>query len=218
MSPPEEMLVCLNRFEAVNVPSLILFDIFKDKHPALFYTPHGVDERVFSPKKNLKKAVCGGSLVVGWAGSRQNHPGKRGLSDYIIPALQGLSGVSLKLAAREDRWRSQEEMAEFYQGIDVYLCASRTEGGPHPLLEAAASGVPLISTRVGIAPELIRNLHNGILVQRSVEEIRQAVLLLRDNPDLRINMGRNARQVVEQDWTWDIQAQKYIPFFNNVLQ
>lgn len=215
--PPEEMICFLRKFIAINVPSLILFNIFMERHPAVFYTPHGVDEKIFYPAESRAVRSQGGELVVGWTGSRDNHPGKRGLDDYIMPAIRDLSGVSLKVAAREDKWRGQDEMVKFYHDIDVYLCASRTEGGPHPVLEAASSGVPVISTRVGIAPELIENMHNGILVERSVESIRNAIILLRDNPELRKNMGMNARAVVEDHWTWDKQVRHYISFFNYAL-
>jgi glycosyltransferase involved in cell wall biosynthesis len=157
-------------------------------------------------------------LVLGWAGSKTNHPGKRGIDDYILPAIEGLDGVRLRFAAREETWRTQDQMVEFYQELDAYICGSRTEGGPHPLLEAAACGVPLISTRVGIAPELIDNYANGILVDRTVADIRRAVILFRDNPEMRVHMGKEARRTIEEEWAWDRQAHNYIPFFDCGLQ
>jgi glycosyltransferase involved in cell wall biosynthesis len=105
-------------------------------------------------------------------------------------------------------------MVRFYQNLDVLICASRTEGGPHSLLEAAACGIPLISTQVGIAPELIRGNENGFLIDRSIKAIRNAIIKLRDNRDLRIAMGKRARETVENAWNWDLQAQNYIPFFD----
>ncbi len=213
--PPSQMVIDrLNRFDAVNVPSLILYDIFRDKLPSLFLTPHGVDKTVFSPRKQRPRPSPQGRLVIGWTGSETNHPGKRGIDDYIVPALKGLAGVSLRIAAREKRWLTQDEMALFYNGLDAYICASRTEGGPHPLLEAAACGIPLVSTRVGIAPQLIKQFQNGILVDRDVDAIRDAIIFLRDNKEMRTQMGKRAREFIERDWTWDRQAKKYIPFFN----
>ena len=216
--PSREVVDCLTGFNALHVPSRILYDIFSYRHPSVFYTPHGVDEKVFYPKKRGPFPSGKGTLVLGWAGSKKNHPGKRGIDDYILPAIEGLSGVTLKFAAREELWRTQDQMVTFYQELDAYICASRTEGGPHPLLEAAACGVPLISTRVGIAPELINDYDNGILVERTVAAIRRAVVLLRDNPEMRIHMGRRARSTIEEQWTWDLQAPNYIPFFDCGLQ
>lgn len=214
LPPSPEFLEHLNRFKAIHVPSMILYDIFKDKHPAVFYTPHGVDEKTFKPRRGRRHISPPGKLVLGWAGSKTNHPGKRGLEDFLIPALQGLDGVTLQFAAREDRWRTQDEMVEFYQGLDAYICTSRAEGGPHPLLEASACGIPLISTRVGIAPQLILQHENGILIDRAVSAIREAILLLRNDTELRVRMGTRAREITESFWTWERQAPHYIPFLN----
>ena len=216
LPPTEEMINHINTFKAINVPSRILYDIFKDKHPALFYTPHGVDQHIFVPAKKPFSSSAG-ELIIGWTGSKHNHPGKRGIDELLIPALNNLKGVKLITAEREDKWRTQEEMVSFYQHLDAYICTSRTEGGPHPLLEASSCGIPIISTNVGIAPDLIENNKNGILIDRTVESIQNAATLLRDNPDLLQNMAINARKVIEQSWTWDIQAQNYVPFFEKGL-
>ena len=59
---------------------------------------------------------------------------------------------------------SRVELAQAYQAIDVCVVPARQEGGPKALLEAMASGVPLVSTRVGQAPELVEHGSNGWLV------------------------------------------------------
>jgi hypothetical protein len=217
LPPSPEFLHHLNRFDALHVPSLILHEIFAPLHPAVFHTPHGVDETVFVPRPEGRFSSASGRLVLGWAGSRTNHPGKRGLEDLLIPAVQAVPGVELRLAAREDTWRKQEEMVAFYQGLDACICTSRVEGGPHSLLEASACALPVISTRVGIAPELIRHGCNGLLIDRSIAAIQEAVTQLRDRPELRAAMGAHAREAVVQDWTWDKQALAYAPFFDYAL-
>ena len=211
LPPSGSFIDTLSRFDAVNVPSRILYDMFRYRHPAVFYTPHGVDETIFRPGN--RKASKAGSLVLGWAGSLNNHPGKRGIDDFLLPALEGLSGVELRVAARENIMRTQAEMVEFYQGLDAYVCTSRTEGGPHPLLEASACGVPLISTPVGLAPQLICDGDNGFLIERASAAIRRAVKALRDDRGFRVTMGRRARVCIEREWTWDRQAPAYIDFF-----
>ena len=218
LPPSPEFIEHLRQFAALNVPSRILHDIFKDLHPAVFQTPHGVDIRVFKPRSNGPFSSPSGEMVLGWAGSLRNHPGKRGMEDFILPALEGIKGVTFKVAAREEKWRTQQEMVEFYHGLDALICASRTEGGPHPLLEASACQVPVISTRVGIAPELIQEGENGLLIERDKNAIRDAVVRLRDNREMRLEMGKRARKIVEKDWNWDIQALHYIPFFNHGLE
>jgi glycosyltransferase involved in cell wall biosynthesis len=57
------------------------------------------------------------------------------------------------------------EMGSLYQSLDLYLVTSRQEGGPKAVLESMATGVPLVSTRVGQAVDLIEHGRNGWLAQ-----------------------------------------------------
>jgi len=52
----------------------------------------------------------------------------------------------------------------YYQALDAYVVASRQEGGPKAILEAMSSGVPIISTRVGQAMDIIKHGVNGWMV------------------------------------------------------
>ena len=55
-------------------------------------------------------------------------------------------------------------VAEAYRALDVCLVTSRDEGGPKAVLESMATGVPLVTTRVGQATDLVRHGENGYLV------------------------------------------------------
>ncbi|HEX7830870.1 MAG TPA: glycosyltransferase family 4 protein, partial [Thermoanaerobaculia bacterium] len=107
-------------------------------------------------------------------------------------------------------------MREFYQSLDVYVCASRSEGTPNPCLEAAASGVPVLTTPVGNMPEFIRDGENGLFVTRDVDDIAAKLRALRDDPELRARMGRAAR-VTAEAWDWRHQAPHYAEMFRAVL-
>ena len=78
---------------------------------------------------------------------------------YVRVALEGLG-----IPYRHVLAGSRAELARAYHALDVYLVASRQEGGPKAVLESMATGVPLVSTRVGQAPELVENGRNGWLV------------------------------------------------------
>lgn len=54
-----------------------------------------------------------------------------------------------------------EDVAGMYPALDAYVVASRQEGGPKGVFEAMASGVPVVTTRVGQAMDLIRHGENG---------------------------------------------------------
>lgn len=60
--------------------------------------------------------------------------------------------------------RTYRETTRMYHALDAYIVSSRQEGGPKAVLEAMASGVPLISTRVGQATDLVMHGANGFLV------------------------------------------------------
>jgi glycosyltransferase involved in cell wall biosynthesis len=57
------------------------------------------------------------------------------------------------------------EMAQCFHALDAYAIPSRQEGGPKALLEAMAAGVPVVSTRVGQAMDLVVHGENGWLVE-----------------------------------------------------
>ncbi|MCZ2127905.1 MAG: glycosyltransferase family 4 protein [Anaerolineales bacterium] len=58
---------------------------------------------------------------------------------------------------------SYPEIAELFQALDLYVVASRQEGGPKAILESMASGVPLVTTRVGQAMDLAQHGENAFM-------------------------------------------------------
>ncbi len=133
-------------------------------------------------------------MRVGWAGSLNNQTSAhRGVPGFIVPAVAAVDGAELCLAAREERLRDVDEMRDFYQSLHVYVCASRSEGTPNPCLEAAACGLPVVTTPVGNMPEFVRDGVNGFFVARDVDAIAATLRRLRDDPELRERMGHAAR-------------------------
>jgi len=181
----------------------------------VFYTPNGVDTSFFRPPPSAPPPPA--PMRVGWTGSLTNHtPGHRGVHQFIVPAVAAVEGAEVCLAAREDRWRNAEEMRAFHQSLHVYVCASLSEGTPNPCLEAAASGLAVLTTPVGNMPELIRDGENGLFVSRDADDIAAKLRRLRDDPELRQRMGSAARASVEA-WDWRYQAPRYAEMFEAVL-
>jgi glycosyltransferase involved in cell wall biosynthesis len=181
----------------------------------VFCTPNGVDTSFYRPRLWPRRT---GPLRVGWAGSLGNHgPEQRGFHDLIVPATRLARGVQLVTAIREECWRSQREMRQFYASLDAYVCASRSEGTPNPCLEAAASGVPIVSTPVGNMPEFLRDGSNGFLVERDPKAIARRLAELRDSRWLRIRMSAAARRTARQ-WDWRHMARHYDALFETSLR
>lgn len=75
------------------------------------------------------------------------------------------------------------DVSRFYHAVDAYLVASRQEGGPKAVLEAMASGVPLVTTRVGQATDLVRDGVNGWLVEvEDAEAMAERLATIADAP------------------------------------
>lgn len=62
------------------------------------------------------------------------------------------------------------KIGELYQALDLYIVSSRQEGGPKSVLESMASGVPIVTTRVGQAMDLVKHEENGWMVPVEDEE------------------------------------------------
>lgn len=180
------------------------------------YTPNGVDTTFFTPAPERRPRPAG-ELRVGWAGSLTNQgPEHRGVDTVIRPAVEALSGVTLHTAIREERWRDAGEMLEFYRGIDVYVCASASEGAPNPCLEAAACGVAIVTTPVGSMPELVSDGENGLFFDRSVGELAERLARLRDDPAYAERLVNRMSDDIKA-WDWSVQARRYARMFDTVL-
>jgi len=105
--------------------------------------------------------------------------------------------------------RDYDELSAYYHCLDLYLVTSREEGGPRALPECMATGVPLVSTRVGMAPDMIEQDVNGTLVEvEDMDSMVRAAERLIEDVDLRRRLVENALQTV-QPYDWSIVARTY---------
>lgn len=209
--PPAQLVDYLSRFNRVNAVSRRLFRLFQEAGmPNCVLTEPGVDTDLFRPIEPLHSEAQS-PLRVGFAGSvsKKSHGELKGLDQFILP-LQSVSGVELRIAS--GRQVALEEMPSFYNSMDVYLCASSTEGFSQSVLEASACGRPVISTRVGGCEDLIRSGENGFLVDRSLEAIREQVVFLRDHREDLVRMGAKNRERIATQFSWRLRASEWVRF------
>jgi glycosyltransferase involved in cell wall biosynthesis len=180
----------------------------------LYLTPNGVDIDFFRPSPKARRP---GPLRVGWAGSLDNFGRELRGYDLIVEACAGLDGVEFVPAIKEEWYRDSDEMLIWYQDLDVYVCASRCEGTPNPCLEAAACGLPLVTTAVGNMPELLVDGVGGYFVERSVASIRAAIQALEADPVLRTRMSlANLKSI--QEWSWIHRAEAFRQLLRDCLR
>jgi len=90
-----------------------------------------------------------------------------------------------------------EEMARVYNRAKMLVCASTAEGGPRVTVEAMACGTPVISTPVGIMPEIVHAGKNGLLFSWDAIELADQIRRLLDDAVLRARLGEAGRLSVQ---------------------
>jgi glycosyltransferase involved in cell wall biosynthesis len=93
----------------------------------------------------------------------------------------------------------RDEVLELFRAADASLLTSSWENFPHTVVEALAVGTPVIATRVGGVPELVRDGENGLLVPPGdVDAVASAVRRLVGEPGLRDRLAAAAARSVEE--------------------
>jgi glycosyltransferase involved in cell wall biosynthesis len=134
---------------------------------------------------------------------RQTHPS-------ITLAIRGEGGLEAAIRERIaqegmeqnilflPRVANSSAMPALYSSAKMLVCASTVEGNPRVTIEAMACGTPVISTRVGIMPSVIRSGDNGFLVDWKADEIAQAIRRLLDNEAEYRRIAEASRAAVQE--------------------
>ena len=102
--------------------------------------------------------------------------------------------------------------------IDIVVHPAFIEGLGIALLQASASGVPVIASRTGGIPEVIHHEHNGLLVEPgNVQQLTEALRRLIEDVSLRQQMGRHGRELAEQEFSIDRMVEGNLAVYNKLL-
>jgi sugar transferase (PEP-CTERM/EpsH1 system associated) len=114
---------------------------------------------------------------------------------------------------------SREDIAALLRGLDVFVLPSRAEGISNTILEAMASALPVVATRVGGNAELVTEGESGTLVPPAdPEALADAIERYLEDPDLRQSHGRIGRARVEQVFSIDEMVNKYVQVYDRLLE
>lgn len=98
-------------------------------------------------------------------------------------------------------------LRRIYSACDLLVSSSYLEGFGITLLEAMASEKPVVALNVGGIGEIVKDGINGRLVRnRNHEELAKAILQFAENPELSKSIGRQNREYVKQEFSWDKNA------------
>jgi glycosyltransferase involved in cell wall biosynthesis/predicted metal-dependent phosphoesterase TrpH len=113
-------------------------------------------------------------------------------------------------------WLDGEDLARAYASADIFLFCSTTDTYGQVVLEAGASGLPVVAVAEGGPASLVENRHTGMLCQPDADHIAGTVLQLAASPLLRRHLGASAVRAV-QDRSWERALEQLASGYNRAL-
>lgn len=154
-----------------------------------------------------------GKAKIGWCGNpRALH--WMGFDDVkgfsAVQSLRGIDYATLDVASH----RSMHEMPAWYRDIDILVCASRAEGTPLPVLEAMSSGKIVISTAVGLVPEISSA---GLFVfDGTASDLQRCLTGVLDRKEEWESLGMTNRHCVVNEYSPETAAFSMVELFSNM--
>lgn len=108
-----------------------------------------------------------------------------------------------------------EQMPAVYAQADVHVCFSKSEGLSNPLMEAGAMELAPISTRTGASQEMIEQRESGLLIERNIEALEDALETMKDRSQ-RLKMAQRYYQEIHDNWTWDRRIEDFRKMFEQI--
>ncbi len=131
---------------------------------------------------------------------------ERSMINHLIHELDLTHNVKM-LGLRKD-------IPEINAILDVAVISSEVEALPMSVIEAMASSVPVVSTKVGSVSDLVTDGDNGFLVAPgAVEDLAKAILKLLENDELAARMGRRGHEIACEKFSRDAMVKGYETLF-----
>jgi len=215
---------------------------YGDAAESIIAIPNGVDLKMFNPanrplyrdRLRQKHGISRSDLVLMFAGGDWERKGV----PYIIGALSLLTRPDVKLVvvgSGDRKFYGQlaelkqvgeriifishsSNLWEYYAASDVFVFPTIYEPFGLVIVEAMASGLPVITSRVAGAADVIIDEVNGLLLRdpSDVNDLAAKIELLLSDAKLRKTMGERARETAE-NLSWDRVAQKTIDVYDRIL-
>lgn len=200
----------------------------------------GVDTSLFTPRQPQNNDAPRATTKVLYAGRLL---WDKGVAEYVEAAQRLRSTgapVEFLMAGTPDpgnpasvpeqqvaRWQTDgwvnylghvTDMAALLRSVDIMVLPSYREGAPRSLIEAAASGLPIVATDVPGCRDVVDHGVNGVLVPvRQAVPLVEAIKTLHDQPETRARMGQAGRQKALNEFDERIVFEKTFAVYNELL-
>ena len=137
-----------------------------------------------------------------------------------LPVLEGM----IQEQALDGRvhflgWQKAQELQGEYAEANLFLFPSRDEGMPNAVLEAMASGLPVVATRISGNEELILDGETGVLVPlEDGAALRETLRQLISDSSRRERMGRAGRERARRNFGWQSAARQYLSLLERATE
>ncbi len=217
-------IVCLNSLQQADLA-----------HVGLEHThviPHGFDTTIFQRRK--KTFDPDGKINIGYVSKRY---GRRVKGDtYLFECLEILSpehvrftlvgeGRALDAARMRDMGYEVEVFenipyrlfGSLYDNMDFLMMVSTYEGGPANLPEALASSTPVLASRVGMVPDLVRDGENGVILSGDIRRDAPVLRALMHNTDGITDHLFEGAHESDTVITWEDVIASHIQYYSEIM-
>ncbi|UCC58941.1 MAG: glycosyltransferase family 4 protein [Candidatus Bathyarchaeum sp.] len=221
-----------------------LYGINEEKIHVIY---NGVDINKFKPRTNRAELRREFGLeeetkIVLFVGRLYHRKGLEILLRSIPPVLQEFKDVKFAISGtgfkkKEESLRKlakkleiedsvsflgyvpDEKLPYLYSASDIFVLPAIYENFPFAILEAQATGLPVISTKVGGIPEFLVDNENGFVIDPGDStQLTQRVLALLQNPKLAKKMGDRGRKLIEEKLSWRLITGQVIDLYHKLLE
>ncbi len=193
----------------------------------IFTCPNAIDLSLFPEydKEESRKyfGIPKDDFVVGFVGGFSERKGDK----RLLKACEGLDGVSLAFAGYGEKPIGENvvfcesvehnEIGRFLSCLDVFALPTLNEGCCNAILEAMASGCAIISSNLPFNDDIIDETNSIKINPRSIEEIRDAVIRLKEDDKFRFEIAKKAKEDAK-NFTIEKRAEKILDFINTFVK
>lgn len=113
----------------------------------------------------------------------------------------------------------RDDVSVLLHAFDILVSSSLSEGLSNALIEGAATGIPIVATKVGGNPDIVNDGINGYLVEpEDSVQLKTAIRKLLVNSEKRLMMGISAREMIESRYSLQTINKRYLKFYEELMQ